>query len=384
MEVLFEGEVDVHYRFINVHHVLRDPDWEIGEEYRGQANGLCGAAVPGLLSLVTGLHTGEVGFTVELHAAEPPLDDAWEEIVEVSFTTVQKRMGLHGFQSQYEFGLPEGDYRVRYCARGMDEGQDEDTLVDGDPVDFYLLQFWPGRIGGDSILRQTSRAAAYWHRAHRGRPLPPAEQHAEEQCLADEQEQYFRSKFGGRIPNARLRALDSYLAGMLAIDRDLLMTLSEVDDDEVLRNVARWSALRALTVAGLADHPNVAVAAAALRAREPIPAPFDDEVGWYSMADEVTSLTCVPHLPGFRFSEDEDEPIQQWNALGSLASVSTRDALQAAIGALESAAVAHGAQRYAGLLDDLRTAFPELGRVPPATAWPDDITPEPKPSAPDS
>ncbi len=364
MKVLFNGEVDVHYGFINVHHVLRDHDWEIGEEYRGQANGLCGAAVPGLLSLVTGLHTGEVGFTVELHAAEPPLDDTWEEIVEVSFTAAKKKMGLHGFQSQYEFTLPKGEYRVRYCARGMDEGRDEDTL-DGDPVDFYLLQFWPGPIAPDSILRQTSKAAAYWHRARRGRPLPPAEQHAEEQRLADEQEQYFRSKFGGRIPNARLRSLDAYLTSMLMIDRDLLMALSEIGDDEVLRNIARWSALRALTVAGLLDHPKVSAAAAALRAREPIPAPFDDELGWYSMADDVKRLTHVPHLPGFRFAEDEKEPIQQWNALGSLTAVSADDALQAAIVALASAAVAHGAEHYAGLLDELRTEFPTLGPVPP-------------------
>jgi hypothetical protein len=277
-------------------------------------------------------------------------------------------MGLHGFQSQYEFSLPKGDYRVRYCARGMDEGQDGDTLVDGDPVDFYLLQFWPGTASPDRILRQTSAAAAYWHRTHRDRPLPPAEQRAEEQRLADEQEHYFRSKFGGRIPNARLRALDSYLTGMLTIDRDLLMTLSEIGDDEVLRNIARWSALRALTVAGLADHPTVAVAAAALLARKPIPAPFDDELGWYSMADEVKRLTRVPHLPGFRFAEDEQEPIQQWNALASLTSVSAQDALQAAIGALESAAVAHGAEHYAGLLKDLRTGFPELSPIPSATA----------------
>jgi hypothetical protein len=364
VKVLFNGEVDVHYGFINVHHVLRDHDWEIGGEYRGQANGLCGAAIPGLLSLVTGLHTGEVGFTVELHGAEPSLDDAWEEIVEVSFTAAKKKMGLHGFQSQYEFRLPKGDYRVRYCARGMDEGRDEDTLGDGGPVDFYLLQFWPGTVGPDCILRQTSAAAAYWHRAHRGRPLPPAEQQAEERLLAGEQEDYFRSKFGGRFPNARLRALDSYLTGMLLIDRDLLMTLSEIGDDEVLRNIARWSALRALTVAGLADHPKVSAATSALRAREPIPAPFDDELGWYSMADKVKRLTHVPHLPGFRFAEDEEEPIQQWNALGSLTSVSEADALQAAIGALESAAVAHGAEHYAGLLNDLRTEFPALGPVP--------------------
>ena len=36
------------------------------ECFAGQRNGLCGAAVPGFLFLITGLHTGEVGLTVEL------------------------------------------------------------------------------------------------------------------------------------------------------------------------------------------------------------------------------------------------------------------------------------------------------------------------------
>jgi hypothetical protein len=38
--------------------------------------------------LITGLHTGQVGFTVDVLDAAPPLDDAWEEIVEVSFTVL--------------------------------------------------------------------------------------------------------------------------------------------------------------------------------------------------------------------------------------------------------------------------------------------------------
>lgn len=45
-----------------------------GEEYpepvtscSGQVNGLCGAAVPGSLLIVTGLHTGDVPMTAEVH-----------------------------------------------------------------------------------------------------------------------------------------------------------------------------------------------------------------------------------------------------------------------------------------------------------------------------
>ena len=78
------------------------------------------------------------------------------------------------------------------------------------------------------------------------------------------------------------------------------------------------------------------------------------------MADSVQGLTRVRHFPGFRFAKDEEDPIQQWNALGSLSSVSGKDPLQAAIGALEAAAVAHGADHYRQFLTDLRQSFPTL------------------------
>jgi hypothetical protein len=58
---------------------------DLGECFGGQHNGLCGAAAAGKLWLVTGLHSGRVGFTVEVHDEAPPLDDSWEEIVEASY-----------------------------------------------------------------------------------------------------------------------------------------------------------------------------------------------------------------------------------------------------------------------------------------------------------
>lgn len=144
------------------------------------------------MHLVTGLRFGEVALRVEVHDSEPPLDDRWEEAVEVSFTSSSEVVQIAEWAGdRYPFGLPSGDYRVRYCARGVEQGRDVDQLYGEEPVDFYLLQFWPGAAGPDSILRQTSQAAAYWHRAHRGRPLPPAEQQAEDQRVADEQEQYW-------------------------------------------------------------------------------------------------------------------------------------------------------------------------------------------------
>ncbi|MGW3317360.1 hypothetical protein [Streptomyces fungicidicus] len=82
------GEVHVHYSQI---YIESDPDSfgpDLRESFAGQSAGLCGAATPGALWLSTGLHTGSVGFSVEVLDQAPPLDPAWEDVVEVSFRPV--------------------------------------------------------------------------------------------------------------------------------------------------------------------------------------------------------------------------------------------------------------------------------------------------------
>jgi hypothetical protein len=77
-----EGEVHAHYGQI---YVESDPDSfgpGLAEAFAGRSAGLCGAATPGALWLSTGLHTGDVGFTVEVHEQAPPLDPVWEDVVE--------------------------------------------------------------------------------------------------------------------------------------------------------------------------------------------------------------------------------------------------------------------------------------------------------------
>ncbi|SNY60852.1 hypothetical protein [Paractinoplanes atraurantiacus] len=312
-----------------------DAEPDIKQAFAGQANGLCGAAVPGALFLMTGLRFGEVGLDVEVHATEPPLGEEWEEAVEVSFAAQPGGVRLAGWESDgYELPVPPGDYRVRYCARGIDEGRDVDQLDEGaDPVDFYLLQFWPAPPSPDRILRQTSDT---------------------------EDEQYFLNKYG-RTPNARLRAADGCTAGMVLLDRDLVIALSELDDD-TLRDIARWAALRAVTQAGLAEHPTVAPAVAALRAGEPLPAPFDEEHGWMSAIENVPTRTPVPHLPPFQPGGDEDtgEWIVEFYGLSALNDVSSAPPLVAAVAAVESAAVAHGRDHYLAFLGDLRVTFPAV------------------------
>ena len=171
MRTLVNEEAWVHYGQIYVRS--GDDFAELEECFTAQANGLCGAAKPGHLFMITGLHTGHVGFTAELHDAPPPVDDSWQEVVEVSFRPDgEAGLDCWGGERYWPLDLTDASYRVRYCATGMDEARELDTRVieDEDPedgedlaVDHYLLQFWPAPSGPDTVLRQTSEIAAYWH-----------------------------------------------------------------------------------------------------------------------------------------------------------------------------------------------------------------------------
>lgn len=178
-QVLFDGELHVHYGQM---YVMSSDDAEIDlhDCFTGQSNGLCGAAAPGELFLITGLHTGNVAVTVERHDAEPALDDSWEDVVEASFTPVSAEISLVEWagQAAWSLELDPIAYRVRYCATGMDEAHDADTRLDGEPLlDRYLLQFWPRTPAPDRVVKQTSQLAAYWHGFASG--LPPAPTPAE-------------------------------------------------------------------------------------------------------------------------------------------------------------------------------------------------------------
>jgi hypothetical protein len=163
---VFAGPLWVHY---GQAYVLSGdsevPD--LGDAFRGQVNGLCGSAVSGAMFLITGLHTGHVGFTVQVFESPPELDRSWEEIVETPFLVPALPVALYqwGATSGRPLPLALGQYRARYSARGMQAGNDQDTLVGDDPaVDEYLLQLWPAPAAPDEVIRQTSQTAAYGHK----------------------------------------------------------------------------------------------------------------------------------------------------------------------------------------------------------------------------
>lgn len=78
-------------------------------------------------------------------------------------------------EASWELDLKEIDYRVRYCAQGMDQANREDTRLGDEPLlDRYLLQFWPAPPEPDRVVRQTTEIAAYWHDFARAQPSPSA------------------------------------------------------------------------------------------------------------------------------------------------------------------------------------------------------------------
>jgi hypothetical protein len=119
-----------------------------------------------MLFLITGLHTGHVGFAIDVLNAPPALDDTWDEIVEVSFIVGDEPVVLQDWYAEPVTSIPlsSGSYRVRYCARNMDKAHEVDTILeDAEPIDFYFLAFWAEARSQDCVIKQTSENAAYWH-----------------------------------------------------------------------------------------------------------------------------------------------------------------------------------------------------------------------------
>ncbi|WAZ26291.1 hypothetical protein STRCI_007853 [Streptomyces cinnabarinus] len=298
-----DGEVHVHYGQI---YVESDPDdfgIDLADAFAGQQAGLCGAAVPGALFLLTGLHTGNVGFTVEVHDRTPPLDPAWEEVVEASFRPVSEGGALVQWagEDSWELGLEEIDYRVRYCAKGMDAASEFDTRLDDEPQqDCYLLQFWPAAPEPDRVVKQASANAAYWHDYARRQPAPPSpaeRAEAERQArLAQEQEEserrlaYDRWEWGGQLPSEALREVGGNVRGLLPFDPALVHALDAAGPD-TQRAVAVLAARHACEAAGLAGLDWIAAGLDALTEGRPLPSPFDD---WDRMWQ---TLESDPHAP---------------------------------------------------------------------------------------
>jgi len=127
--------------------------------------GIIGAE-PGAALMMTGLHTGTVGFKVSVHDHDPAPDlDGYDDVVEVSFESRDGTASLVGWAGEYSRDLPPlpagpGTYRLRYHTRGMDAAAAaEHSDV---PIDEYLLQIWPAPPSPAVTLKRTSQQRAYW------------------------------------------------------------------------------------------------------------------------------------------------------------------------------------------------------------------------------
>ncbi len=150
-----------------------DGDWD--RSFAGQLNGLVGAAQPDGVYCNLGRRSGGSRVQIDLLDAEPPLlDDAFDDVVEVSVTvppgTTPIWQTWAGEQSGELVGLGPGDFRMRVSARGRDAGKANESI--DDVVDTYVIELWPASRGEDEILRVGSDNARYWHDAVGNRRSP--------------------------------------------------------------------------------------------------------------------------------------------------------------------------------------------------------------------
>ncbi len=142
------------------------------EAMAGQANGICGGALPGGLFLTVGIHTGHVKIAVELHDYAPPIDTSWDEIVEApcNFTSLPVSFNSWDGDGLYLPLDDGGEYRARFCAKSF--GKTDQLLPHGGETDeCYRLLLWPEAWRPDAVLKQTSDTAAYWHSAWKRAPI---------------------------------------------------------------------------------------------------------------------------------------------------------------------------------------------------------------------
>lgn len=167
MKTLYEGNLFIHYGQFYVDVDTDDDDYADPElAFAGQQNGICGAAQKGKLFLVTGSADAVIQLKVLLHEAKPPVNPAFDEVVEVSMAVGNQPLKLceWAWETVYDLAIPSGHYRVRYSIQGMEKDYDEhsdwDSPIEGQS---YLLEFWQEALAADSIIKHTSDNAKYWH-----------------------------------------------------------------------------------------------------------------------------------------------------------------------------------------------------------------------------
>jgi hypothetical protein len=140
---------------VGIHEVPLD------ELLRG-GNGLI-AVTSGVAVVHTGTHTGRIRATADPRQAPPSLDlAAWQEVVEVSFTSTTGQVWLVEWGGLTRPDLPNlaqagpGSYRLRVHARGRDQAA---ALPVGpeEPLEEFLLVSWPAPPSPEHAFKHTDQ-----------------------------------------------------------------------------------------------------------------------------------------------------------------------------------------------------------------------------------
>ncbi|MFI2429803.1 hypothetical protein ACH5A7_38030 [Streptomyces sp. NPDC018955] len=154
-----QGLVPVQYHQFDI----SDEDGPAGPDLDRSHNGLVRVA-DGAITVMTGIHTGDVDVTVTLHDTRPEPDtNGWQEIVEVSAHSASGDLMVRGIMDDLDEELPvlsfngPGDYRLRVHARGRDTAVD---LAPDEVTEWYLIQAWSAPAQPVTVLRQSDSYGA--------------------------------------------------------------------------------------------------------------------------------------------------------------------------------------------------------------------------------
>lgn len=166
---LFSGNVSIFYGqfYIDALEVDDDDYLDMESAFEHQNNGLCGASHAGKLFFLAGPQDGTARISVELHDVEPIPNKDCQDIVECGFTASIHDLHLCAWANEetYALELPSGNYIVRYSIKNLEsryqENDDWEQPIKGQE---YIIQFWPGSLASDRVIRSETETGQYWHR----------------------------------------------------------------------------------------------------------------------------------------------------------------------------------------------------------------------------
>ncbi|MCB1589356.1 MAG: hypothetical protein KDI56_10685 [Xanthomonadales bacterium] len=166
LRILFSGEIGVSFSHFSIETDAPVERHSIGE-FSGQKNGLLGAAREGRLLFTARPKDATIDLEIQYFRSRPEVDKRYDKIVEASFERPDEPVFLCQWAHEvvYPLDLPPGEYRVRYCVKGLglEYGEDDIIAQSTIPGQGYLVQFWPEEPSEDRIVRQSSAEAKYWH-----------------------------------------------------------------------------------------------------------------------------------------------------------------------------------------------------------------------------